>query len=82
MTNNSQQESDDEDSVPEVSEIIVKPSPTKLRTAIETLIDYSMITGTSDLQGLAIKASSILENHIRKSVQQKKMTDFFVEITK
>ena len=35
------QESDDEDSVPEVSEIIVKPSPTKLRKAIEILIDYS-----------------------------------------
>ena len=73
-----QQETDEEDSFREVSEIIVKTSPTQFRTAIETLMDYSMITGTSDLQGFVIKASSILENDMRKSAKQKIMTDFFV----
>ena len=73
-----QHESDDEeDSQSEVSEVLVKPNPSQLRAAIDTLMNYSMIVGTVELQGLTVKASRLVELEMKSCAKQKRMTDFF-----
>ena len=41
-----------DDSQSEVSEVLLKPNPSHLHAAIDTLINYSMIIGTAELPGL------------------------------
>ena len=73
-----QHESDDEeDSKSEVSKVLVKSNPSQLRASVDTLMNYSMIVGTVDLQGLTIKASRLVELEIKSCAKQKRMTDFF-----
>ena len=73
-----QHESDDEEeSQSEVSEVLVKPNLSQLRAAIDTLMNYSMIVGTVELQGLTVKASRLVELEMKSCAKQKKMTDFF-----
>ena len=57
-----QGESDEDDSQSENSEVLVKPNPSQLRAAIDALMNYSMIVGTAELQGLTVNASRINEN--------------------
>ena len=52
-----QHESDEDDSQSEVSEVLVKLNSSQVRAAIDMLINYSMIIGTAELQGLTVKAS-------------------------
>jgi len=56
-----QHDSDEDDSQSEVFEVLVKPNPSQLRAAIDTLMNYSMIVGTDELQGLTVKVSRIVE---------------------
>ena len=73
-----QHESDDEvESQSEASEVLVKPNPSQLRAAIDTLMNYSMIVATVELQGLTVKASILVELKMKSCAKQKKMTDFF-----
>ena len=72
-----QHESDEHDSQSEVSEVLDKPNPSQLCTAVDTLINYLMIIGTTKLQWLTVKASRLVELEITSCVKQKKMTDFF-----
>ena len=74
-----QHESDDEeDSQSEVSEVLVQPNPSRLCAAIiDTLINYWMLVGTVELQGLTVKASRLVELEIKSCLKQKRMTDFF-----
>ena len=59
-----QHESDEDDSQSEVSEVLLKPNPSQVRAAIDTLMKYSMIIGTAELQGLTVKASRLVELEI------------------
>ena len=68
---------DEEDPQSEVSEVLVKPNPSQLRAAIDTLKNYSMIVGTVELQGLTVKASGSVELEMKSCAKQKRMTDFF-----
>ena len=68
---------DEEDSQSEVSEALVKPNPSQLRAAIDTSMNYSMIVGTVELQGLTVKASRLVELEMKSCPKQKRMTDFF-----
>ena len=56
-----QYDSDEDDSQSEVFEVLVKPNPSQLRAAIDMLMNYSMIVGTDELQGLTVKVSRIVE---------------------
>ena len=55
-----QHESDKGDSQSEVSEVLVKPNPCQQCPAIDTLMNYWMIIGTAELQGLTVKASRLV----------------------
>ena len=70
-----QHESDECDSQSEVSEVLVKPNHSQVRAAIDTLMNYSIIIGPAELQGLTVKASRLVELEITSCVKQK--TDFF-----
>ena len=72
-----QHESDEHDSQSEVSEVLDKPNPFQLCTAVDALINYLMIISTAKLQWLTVKASRLVELEITSCVKQKKMTDFF-----
>ena len=61
-----QHESHKGDSQSEVSEVLVKPNYSQVRAAIEILMNYLMINGTAELQGL-------VELEIISCVKQKKM---------
>ena len=61
-----QHESHKGDSQSEVSEVLVKPNYSQVRAAIEILMNYLMINGTTELQGL-------VELEIISCVKQKKM---------
>ena len=52
---------DDEESQSQVFEVLVKPKPSQLRAAIDTLINYLMIVGTVEQHGLTVKASRLVE---------------------
>ena len=58
-------DSDEDDSQSEVSEVLIKPNPFQLRAAIDTLMNYSMIVGTDELQSLTVKVSKIVELEIK-----------------
>ena len=45
----------------EVSEVLVKPKSSQEHATIDTLMNYSIIIGTAKLQGLTVKASSLVE---------------------
>ena len=68
---------DEEDSQSEVSEVLVKPNSSQLRAAIDTLMNYSMIVGTVELQRLMVKASILLELEMKSCAKQKRMAVFF-----
>ena len=67
----------EEDFQSEVSEVLVKPNSSQLHAAIDTLMNYLMIVGTADLQGLTVKASRLIELETKSCAKQKRMTDFF-----
>ena len=72
------QSDDEEESQSEVSEVLDKPNPpSQLRAAIDTLMNYSMIVGTVELQGLTVKASKLVELEMKSCAKQKKITNFF-----
>ena len=62
----------------EDSEVLVKPNPSQLRAAIDTLMNYSMIVDTAELQGLTVKASRLVELEMRSRAKQKQITDYFL----
>ena len=68
---------DKEESQSEVFQVLVKPNPSQLRAAIDTLMNYSIIVSTVELQGLTVKASRLVEIKMRSCAKQKNMTDFF-----
>ena len=72
-----QGESDEDDSQSENSEVFVNPNPSQLRAAIDTLMNYSMIVGTAELQGLTVNASKIIENINKKSCETKMYNRLF-----
>ena len=65
----------DEDS--EFSEVIQKPSSSQIRGAIDCLMDFTMIIGSTELQTLTVKASKVVEVELTSNVTQKKITDIF-----
>ena len=65
----------DEDS--ELSEVIEKPSSAQIRGAIDCLMDFAMIIGSTELQTLTVKASNAVEVELTSNVTQKKVTGFF-----
>ena len=71
-----QGESDEDDSQSENSEVLFKPNQSQLRAAIDTLMNYSMIVGTAELQGLTVNASRIIENEIKSHAKQRCITDY------
>ena len=73
-----QHDSDEDDSQSEVFEVLVKPNPSQLRAAIDTLMNYSMIVGTDELQGLTVKVSRIVELEMKSRTKQKQMTDYLL----
>ena len=73
-----QHDSDEDDSQSEVFEVLFKPNPSQLRAAIDTLINYSMIVGTDELQGLTVKVSRIVELEMKSRTKQKQMTDYLL----
>ena len=56
-----QHQSDVDEPQSEDSEVLVKPNMSQLRAGIDTLMNYSMIVDTADLQGLTVKASRLVE---------------------
>ena len=66
----------EEDSQSELSEVLVEPNPSELHAAIDTLMNYLMIVGIVELQGLTVKGSRLVELRM-KSTKQERMTDFF-----
>ena len=73
-----QHKSSKDDSQSQVFEVLVKPNPSQVCVAIDTLMNYLMIIGTVKLQGLTVKASRLVELEITSCVKQKKMIDFFL----
>jgi len=73
-----QHDSDEDDSQSEVFEVLVKPNPSQLCAAIDTLMNYSMIVGTDELQGLTVQVSRIVELEMKSRTKQKQMTDYLL----
>ena len=73
-----QHDSDEDDSQSEVFEVLVKPNPSQLRAAIDTLMNYSMIVGTDELQELTVQVSRIVELEMKSRTKQKQMTDYLL----
>ena len=67
-----QHESNKGDSQFEVSQVLVKPNPSQLRAAINKLMNYFLIIGTAELQGLTVKASRLVEFEITSCEKQKR----------
>ena len=67
-----QHESNKGDSQFEVSQVSVKPNPSHVRAAIDTLMNYLLIIGTAELQGLTVKASRLVEFEITSCAKQKR----------
>ena len=73
-----QHDSDEDDSQSEVFKVLVKPNLSQLRAAIDMLMNYSMIVGTDELQGLTAKVSRIVELEMKSRTKQKQMTDYLL----
>ena len=63
-----------DDSRSEVSEVLLKPKPSHLHAAIDTLMNYSMIIGTVELQGLTWNNKLCIT---KKDYQTKTKKDLF-----
>ena len=55
-----QHESDEDGSLSEVFEVLVKPNLPQVLAVIDTLMNYLMIIGTAKLQGMTLKASRLM----------------------
>ena len=72
-------ETNDEEYTDQVDELeIPKPSASEVREAIETLINFSMFTESSEIGALIMKTSGIAEIELAATRKQKNITDFFV----
>ena len=56
----------------------MKTSTKLVRAAIDTLMNYSVIVGTAELQRLTVKASRLLELEMRSRAKQRQITDYFL----
>ena len=72
-----QHKSDKNSSQSEVSEVLIKQNPSQVCAAIDTLMNYSMIIGTAELQGLAMSFQICGTRNNKLCKTKKKMTDFF-----
>ena len=63
-----------DDSRSDVSEVLLKPKPSHLHAAIDTLMNYSMIIGTVELQGLTWNNKLCIT---KKDYQTKTKKDLF-----
>ena len=55
-----QHESDEDGSLSEVFEVLVKPNLPQVLAVIDTLMNYLMVIGTAELQGMTVKASRLM----------------------
>ena len=70
-------ENDDVEIAERSEDIPIKPNSQEVFRAIETLLDYSMLTNSAEIGKLATKMSSMVEKENLKLRRQKKITDFF-----
>lgn len=56
-----EQDQSEKDEKSDISEVIERPSSSKIRGAIDSLMNFSMITGSTELQTLTMKASKTVE---------------------
>ena len=68
-----QHESDKGDSISKVSKVLVKPNLSQIHVeSLICLMNYLMIIGTGELQGLTVKASRLVKLEITSCVKQKR----------
>ena len=64
----------------EKAPVLVKPTTSQLRGAIDNLMNYSMMIDTTELEELMIKASRLVESEVCTTSRQAKLTDFFTTL--
>ena len=57
---------------------IEKPSASKVREAIETLVNFSMFSENTQIGGLVMRVSRVAEIELVASLKQKNIDDYFV----
>ena len=54
-----------------------KPTPIQLRSAIETLLDFSLFMESEEVQRCTMKISGLIENELSKNLKQTSIKDYF-----
>ena len=54
-----------------------KPTPIQLRSAIETLLDFSFFMESEEVQCCTMKISGLIENELSKNLKQASIKDYF-----
>ena len=54
-----------------------KPTPIQLRSAIETLLDFSLFMKPEEVQRCTMKISGLIENELSKNLKQTSIKDYF-----
>ena len=52
-------------------------SAQQVRTAIETLLDFSLFMDTDDVKKISMKLSSLIESELSKNFKQASIKDYF-----
>ena len=56
---------------------LLKPTAQQVRTAIETLLDFSLFMDTDDVKKISMKLSSLIESELSKNFKQASIKDYF-----
>ena len=60
----------------------MKPMTEEIWKAIDTLVNFSMFTESSEIGTIAMKTSTLFEKELCKSMKQTSILDFFKKIKK
>ena len=61
----------------ETNETLTKPTTEEIPKAIDTLVSFSMFTGSRKIGKIAIKTSTLFEKELSESMKQKSVSYFF-----
>ena len=61
----------------ETNETLTKPTTEEIPKAIDTLVSFSMFTGSRKIGKIAMKTSTLFEKELSESMKQKSVSDFF-----
>ena len=70
-------EIDDEEEGNDNDNCLLKPTAQQVRTAIETLLDFSLFMDTDDVKKISMKLSSLIESELSKNFKQASIKDYF-----